>query len=428
MTGMRRTYLIKSILAAIVTVASIMLWWLIIAHQLDQTGLFRWIGIDYGRYWAQAQLFWNGQQDAIYDTAALLVQSNTLLPYTADPAESLAPGPVAYPPIFAWMLWPFIQFPPHIGFLLWTMLNFGAACYLGWRCASFFRPEHRLPVMLLVIVSFPVMFSLFVGQPMIFLAIAVGEAFLSFRSGQNFRAGLWISCLVLKPQYAVLIGLVLLWKRQWNAVIGAFLGVSLTLLISIIVAGPSVLLSYPSALVDMSNPDIEGAVFQMINWRTVAHLATDILNLNDAWCPWLALIPSLATVIVAFLVWRGPWPVMTAFPQRYTLLLMATIISGYHSHAYGLVLLTVPAAYLLANRHEYRLSLVQQVLMLLILILPTLAFAVGLGRTAVFPALSILPLIVLLYALSVRHSLAIPLSGGQVCPGQSSEPYLASAP
>ena len=73
-------------------------------------------------------------------------------------------------------------------------------------------------------VSFPVACTLIVGQPQLLLACAVAECYLSLREGRDFTSGLWLALLLFKPQYGLLIGLVLIWKRRWAAIAGVIVG------------------------------------------------------------------------------------------------------------------------------------------------------------------------------------------------------------
>jgi hypothetical protein len=129
-----------------------------------------------------------------------------------------------------------------LGFVLWTGVNLLGALVLAWRIAQLFPGAERLWVALLLFTSFPVVVTLFAGQP-ILLACAVAECYLSLRAGRDFRAGLWLSCLVLKPQYGFLIGPLLIWKRRWSAVAGALVGAAAVMVGSALARGLPALLA-----------------------------------------------------------------------------------------------------------------------------------------------------------------------------------------
>ena len=130
--------------------------------------------------------------------------------------------------------------------------------------------------LLALLVSFPLAMGLIVGQPTALLGCAVAECYLSLRARQDLRAGLWLSVLLLKPQYGVILGPILIWKGRWHAVLGTAIGGAAIALVSLLVVGVPTLLTYGAAFVDIA-PWGGAAVSspgQMINWRAL------ILNLR----------------------------------------------------------------------------------------------------------------------------------------------------
>lgn len=117
-----------------------------------------------------------------------------------------------------------------------------AALHLARRVTGLFPQQDRPWVALLFLSSLPVAYTLFFGQPMLLLACAVAEGYLAFRAGREFRGGLWVACLLFKPQYGLLFAPLLIWKRRWAAVAGAAAGVLAIVIGSILVAGMPALL------------------------------------------------------------------------------------------------------------------------------------------------------------------------------------------
>src|SRR5205823_7881821 len=184
----------------------------------------RVIGVDWSMYYSQALTLRSGQPEAIYDVARTDPYLETLRVYSTDPSEPLAVGPVEYPPIFAWLMIPFTLPPAPIGFALWTLLNLAGVAWLAHRVAQVWPAISRTQALLALLVSYPVTMGLIVGQPTALLACAVAEWYLALRRGRDLRAGLWLAVLLLKPQYGILIGPILLWKHRWNMVAGVALG------------------------------------------------------------------------------------------------------------------------------------------------------------------------------------------------------------
>src|SRR5262249_42441751 len=137
---------------------------------------------------------------------------------------ALPTAPVPYPPLFAWLLTPLAALYPPLGFAVWTALSLAALGGISREIASCL-PWWKSSWGIFVLLLFPgVMATLILGQVMIYLAGAMAECYLCLRAGRDFRAGLWLATFCLKPHYAVILGLVLLWKRRWVAIIGAAVG------------------------------------------------------------------------------------------------------------------------------------------------------------------------------------------------------------
>ena len=318
-------------------------------------GIFRWIGVDFGTYYTQASAFAAGRLEALYSPAALEPFRHALAAYTSDPATLLRPEITPYPPLFASLLSPLTSLSPPLAFALWTALNVVLALGLAWRVATFFPVQQRVPVALLMLVSVPLAYTILLGQVQIFLALAIGEAFLALRSGREFRAGVWLAALIIKPQYLILLGPVLVWKRRWRALGGFAAGTGLILGASALVAGPSSLAAYLGSILELGGVSGGGILpntfpEHMVNWRALVLAVPG--GLGSGMNLPITLLLSGLTVVAILPAWRGPWrPTNPRFAGQVTLLLLATILATYHSHAYGPLLLAVPlAAHLSSGR------------------------------------------------------------------------------
>src|SRR5262249_55017556 len=145
----------------------------------------------------------------------------------------------------------------------------------------------------------------------------------------------------------ILLGPILLWKRRWAAVAGSILGILAILGASMLVAGIPAFLAYPSTLLVQS--DFSGSAEPL----TAPYLMTNGRGLVLRLLPGLADEPGmlltlvLSAVIVSgvVLAWRGRWaPREARFTAQMTLLVLATVLANYHSHAYGAALLAMPLA------------------------------------------------------------------------------------
>lgn len=352
-------------------------------------GLFRWIGIDFGWYLGQARAFAAGDIGALYSLDDLYRYQETLVTFTSDPHTALPAGHVPYPPIFAWLLSPLTMVSPPVAFAIWTLLGAAAAVALAGRVVRHLAPESKLLAATLLLVSTPLVFALWFGQIQIFLAIAFGEAFLALRRGRDLGAGLWLSVLLLKPQYLMLAIPLLAWKRRWRVLAGFGAGGLLVVGASAVVAGPASIIAYFGDLVETVTSTSATSLLAvapevMINWRALV-LAVP-LDVPGVVRTAITLILSGITVIVVLAAWRGPWqPTGPRFAARMTLLAIGTLLASYHSHAFGATMIAVPLAAYLAGisssvARERIIDTGSKVVLACAIVVPWLWFAV-LGRS-----------------------------------------------
>jgi hypothetical protein len=335
------------------------------------SGLFRRLGFDWGLFYSQAAALADGDVSAMYQVDQLGRYVQHLAPYTATPDTPLLQWPSPYPPVLAAVLVPLSQVSPPLAFAIWTVCSLAASAVLLWRVLQLAPGIGTLRAVIIFFTALPVLQALLLGQPVLFLAVAMAESYLALRKGAEFRGGVWLGVLALKPQYGLLLGLFLLWKRRWRAVAGAAVGVGAVFLASALAAGPGSILDYAravSAMGDIRDPYAASA--EMVNWRALIVNARPSIG-NTAGV--LAFV-ALSLVTVAAIAWatRGRWRTASAALEWQLLaVIVGTFLVSYHSHMHGLVLLTVPLAAMwsLASREP-----IVRLAELAFVFLPTVAF------------------------------------------------------
>jgi hypothetical protein len=343
------------------------------------SGLFRRLGFDWGLFYSQASALAAGDIAAMYQVDRLGPYLQRLAAFTATPDVPLLQWPSPYPPLLAATLVPLTLIPAPVAFGIWTALGLASACHLVWRASQLVPGAGRVRLGLIVLTTLPVLQTFLLGQPVLFLASALAESYVALRRGADFSGGVWLGMLALKPQYGLLLGLFLLWKRRWHAVAGAALGVALIIGGSVVVAGPAAILEYANAVSAMGAiRDPYAVPAEMVNWRAVIVNARPAIGNTSGVLLFLAL--SGLTVLATAFATRGQWrPATPALDMQLAAVVLATFLVSYHSHMHGLVLLTVPLAALWrasAKAASVRLS------MLAFVFLPTAAFVgvTALGR------------------------------------------------
>jgi hypothetical protein len=183
--------------------------------------------------------------------------------------------------------------------------------------------------------------------------------------------------LALKPQYGLILGLFLLWKRRWWAAVGAAFTVGIVIGASALVAGPAAIWDYQAAVSAMGAfRDPYAVPGEMINWRAVIVNARPAIGNASGVLLFLAL--SAVTILATAWATRGAWRARTAgLDVQLGAVLTATFLVSYHSHMHGLVLVAVPLAAL------WRTATATPLLRLSILALVFLPSAAFVGVTAV---------------------------------------------
>ena len=72
----------------------------------------------------------------------------------------------------------------------------------------------------MLLISLPVFLNLFTGQVNVWLVVCVGEFMRASISGREFRSGLWLGGLLLKPQALLLLAAGLLMRRRARILAG----------------------------------------------------------------------------------------------------------------------------------------------------------------------------------------------------------------
>jgi hypothetical protein len=144
---------------------------------------------------------------------------------------------------------------------------------------------------------------------------------------------------LVKPQSVVLVLPVLIWKRQWQT-LAYFSAIAIPLVaVSLLVAGSSALIEYPSFLLDSTRWEGLGVnTASMFGWNRLLYALTGDLSPAAG----LQLIFSIPTVGLAAVAFRGAWvPGQPRFYLQVACLLLATLLINPHLYLQDLALLSL---------------------------------------------------------------------------------------
>jgi hypothetical protein len=306
--------------------------------------LFHRLGFDWSLFYAQAMALRSGAGPGIYDQSVIDEYLQPLLRYYGGPETALGGWPQPYPPWFAASFVPFTVLPANIGYAVWLGASLLAALFLGYRVWQILPELGRFGAPAAVLAAVPVAWGLFLGQPAVLLAVPVSEMFISFKAGRDFRAGLWLAVLLLKPQYALLFGVFILWKMRWRAAAGAAIGGLAIVALGLLTGGVQSFVRYGAVLQAIGDfHDTVAGPTLMMNWRAIVLAVRPGIGEGFG----LVLVGALSglTMLAALLLFRGKWdPQSPSFGPRFCALTLGALIGSYHSHPHGAALLVVPLA------------------------------------------------------------------------------------
>jgi hypothetical protein len=325
-------------------------WCVFLVVTLQTHGLFTVLGFDYGVLWTAARAFAQRPLDA-YDQNTLTAGIQSLAAFARPESTTLVALPAPYPPILLLALIPLGALAAPLSLGVWTVLNLAVVAGVIWHLAARL-PGPRLQVCATVLAFFfPIVDSLILGQTAILMLAAIYGAYLAFERGDELQAGVLTGVLLLKPQYAVALVVVLLLKRRWTAMAGVGAVAVLLVVSSAVLLGKDGIRVYAESLRSVAGfRAVEPGVYPeyMISWRGM--LANVLPPVPEATGLGLTAALTLATFGALPLIWRGPWELRSPqFARRFLATLCVTMLTSFHNHVYGAALLLVPGMILCAG-------------------------------------------------------------------------------
>jgi hypothetical protein len=317
----------------------------IAASRLGLPGL---IGADFIAFYTGGTIVAQGHGQSLYDLNKQREVEELLETQTGVPIDQHFFLAFDNPPLGAVLLVPFAQLPPEVAFVIWTAINVGLCALVFWT--YLFRSDQAFQLKLFFGLSWflyvPVFLSFFYGQMTGIVVGLMGAAILSLVSGRDATAGVALAVLAaIKPQYAVVLGIVLVFKWRVRALLSGAITGSLLGLASLVLIGFSGVNDYRTIIATVGSFRGIGAYHIepqiMINWRGL--LLTFFPWISDNAGMLLAYALGLVTIGFVLFAWRDPWqPASHDFSWRLLLTLSATLLASYHTHAHGAVLLLMP--------------------------------------------------------------------------------------
>jgi hypothetical protein len=196
------------------------------------------------------------------------------------------------------------------------------------------------------LISLPVFQTLFWGQINAWLVICIGEFMRLSIHKNDFRSGLWLAGMLIKPQTLVLLAPALLFQRSWKKLAGFLIAATGIFVGSLALSGLEGMRSLFGLWLNYASGIPTNAPENMVNWRMVALQTSSFIGPAPGWT--LAMAGLLATLIACFSLWLSkPAP---HSPGMFSILLLGTLAATtavtWHSHFHMMTITLPPLIYL----------------------------------------------------------------------------------
>jgi hypothetical protein len=331
MTPLRRFLVI---LVSLILLAVTMVTWLTEAQAALAKGTTH---RDSLQFYTGGTLVREGRSDELYDFEAQGALQEVLLPLEQRPNLEFRVLPFVSPPFVALTLAPLTNLTlPQF----YVVSGIGNLCLLAVLSLALQRagrswPESwRITLFILVLSWLPVTWVVREGQVSILLALSFALGYLMLKMNRDVPAGIALSLLWIKPQYAILIvPALLLWKRR--QAVGSFAAASVMLLLaSLITVGFEGLIGYVDVLLRLEQMGADIAMFPA-SYHTLSGFLLRLFGVGG-WA-WFAI----ALVVAGFVLQR----IRGGFSaQWFALLILGSVLVSPHTHIGDVSILLVPIA------------------------------------------------------------------------------------
>lgn len=300
---------------------------------LDENG--QKIANDFVAQWTAGKLVLNGQ-GVVYDWQLQKDATVAALGHDYDGGF-----PLFYPPHY-YLFMPLMALAPYtLSHVLWVLLSPIPYFYVVTRII-----EDRLAILLAL--AFPAMLAnAMIGQNGCITAALMGGALVALDRERQILAGVLIGLLTYKPHFGILLPLALICGQQWRAFASAAIVTAVLIVVSALILGTSAWFEFFDTLLSANRNILGVGTADHAKLQSILGLVrASGGNQTLAWvCHGAAAAIMVVWVCVAWLS-RAP------FPMKAAILSVGAVICSPYAYMYDLMLLAIPAAYLLRDGRD----------------------------------------------------------------------------
>ncbi len=319
------------------TLWSLYIWTLATPGMRDRNGNLK--GTDFLHFYTLGSLAMEQRGADLYDINA----QASLAARQVPEATGIRYLPL-YPPQVSILFMPFAHLSYESALAFWWLCSavvYALCCYSIWRLCPNLK-AYGVTVFILA-VGYPAFFHLIAwGQTSALALACFAVFFLLLRKRHDFLAGLALGCLIFKPQLGVAAAVLFIAIGAWKVVLGASLSALAEMSIGVLYYGIEPLRAWFHTLWKVR------ALSAMLEPRPYqTHCLRTFWSMLIAWngvSTTLYVISAVMVIAWTIKVWKDS----AAWPQRFSMLLLATVLVSPHLTVYDLVILA-PAILLLAD-------------------------------------------------------------------------------
>ena len=296
----------------------------------DPFGQLKWT--DFVHFYTLGHIARHGPPSDLYDAQAQHRRQVALLPESAP--ERYLP---VYPPQTALLFAPFSSLPYHFAAASWALIGIAVYAWsvrVAWRSVEPALTNSSL-VAICAAAFPPICMLVLHGQTTAVPIAAFTCATLALARGRSFLAGLALGLLFIKPQFGLMLAVVVVACRQASILAGLVVSACIQSIAVVMWLGYGVLLQYVQLVprIPALQSALEPKVALMHSLAVVTGLLPDGLSAGA----WL-----LATAVVSWMtvhVWRSPGVPPSV---RMAALVLGSVLVSPHLNIYDAAVLAGP--------------------------------------------------------------------------------------
>lgn len=333
----------------------------VLTSLLVQRGIFYHVGLDFLPSYAGAQMLLDGGRKDLYDTFFQWQHQQPILNDYGTAWTDRMLQPYVAPPTLALLTVPLLILPPLFAWIAWSGANLAAAIAAVVVLVRRLKIEAST-VAFIILASFPLFYTILLGQVEGILLLAMAIFILELRRGNEIRAALALSVLALKPQLLIAPIVFLVATGHRRAFLTTMAAGAVQLAVSVLVVGVSGMQEYIRFGRRLSQPEGIAAtnVPGMVNLRALAVRAfpdgeTPLVNATIMIC-------SIALLCLAAYLWRRMGREALA-GTGCALLMTTTLLTAYHALYHTAIFAALAAVFLIEHaQREHDLAGVDRVI------------------------------------------------------------------